>query len=112
MSVRIRLSRFGRKNRPHYRIAVFDSETRRDGRYLELLGHYDPLITDPKTKVKLNTERLTAWVNKGALATPAVAQLLKHCRIAVPKAPKTAAPKAKEPKPAKKPAAAKAAPKK
>lgn len=46
------------------------------------------------------------------LATPAVAQLLKHCRIAVPKAPKTAAPKAKEPKPAKKPAAAKAAPKK
>ena len=78
MAVRIRLSRCGRKNRPHYRIAVYDAQTRRDGRYLELLGHYDPLTHDPKAKLKLETDRLTAWVGKGALATPAVAQLFRR----------------------------------
>lgn len=111
MAVRIRLSRCGRKNRPHYRIAVYDSNTRRDGRYLELLGHYDPLTHDPKAKIKLEAERLTAWIGKGALATPAVTQLFRHCGLKMPVAPKTAAPKAKAAKPAAKPAA-KAAPKK
>jgi small subunit ribosomal protein S16 len=110
MAVRIRLTRFGRKNRPHYRIAVFHSETRRDGRYIELLGAYDPYVHEPKDKVKVDTALLTAWVNKGALATPAVAQLFRHCGIKMPVAPKTAKPKA-EKKPAAK-AAAKAAPKK
>jgi small subunit ribosomal protein S16 len=111
MAVRIRLSRVGRKNRPHYRIAVFDAETRRDGRYIELLGTYDPLIHDPKMKVKVAADRMTSWINNGALATPAVAQLFKHCGLKMPVAPKTAKPKAPEAKKAAKPAA-KAAPKK
>jgi small subunit ribosomal protein S16 len=112
MSVRIRLTRFGRKNRPHYRIAVFDSNTRRDGRYLELLGSYDPYVRDPKGKVKVNSERMAAWVNKGALATPVVERLFRHCGIPVPRALKTAKPKpAGAAAPAKK-AAVKAAPKK
>ena len=69
MAVRIRLSRCGRKNRPHYRIAVYDSNTRRDGRYLELLGHYDPLTHDPKAKIKLEAERLTGSLeNAGSVA--------------------------------------------
>ncbi|MCE9584491.1 MAG: 30S ribosomal protein S16 [Planctomycetes bacterium] len=107
MAVRIRLTRFGRKNRPHYRIAVFDAQTRRDGRYLELLGSYDPLVHEPKDKVKVDADRLAAWVHQGALATPAVAQLFRHCGLKMPVAPKTAKPKAKKAKPA-----AKAAPKK
>lgn len=112
MAVRIRLSRCGRKNRPHFRIAVYDSTTRRDGRYIDLLGHYDPLVHDPKSKVKIEADRLAAWVNKGALATPAVAELFRHCGLKMPVAPKTAKPKAAEkPKAAAKPAA-KAAPKK
>src|SRR5688572_5362472 len=111
MSVRIRLSRVGRKNRPHFRIAVFDSETRRDGRYLENIGHYDPLVHDPKTKVQIDQARLTDWINRGALPTPSVAQLLKHCGIKVPHAPKTAKPKpAAEKKPAAPAAAKKPAP--
>ncbi|MBI2920378.1 MAG: 30S ribosomal protein S16 [Planctomycetes bacterium] len=107
MAVRIRLTRFGRKNRPHYRIAVFDGETRRDGRYLEHLGAYDPYVHDPKAKVKVDQERLTAWIHKGAMATPALSQLFKHCGLKMPVAPKTAAPKPKaekKPAPAKKPA--------
>ncbi|MEK7466500.1 MAG: 30S ribosomal protein S16 [Planctomycetota bacterium] len=112
MAVRIRLSRCGRKNRPHYRIAVYDAQTRRDGRYIDLLGSYDPYIHDPKAKVKVATDRMTSWINKGALATPAVAQLFRHCGLKMPVAPKTAKPKAPEAKkPAAKPAA-KAAPKK
>jgi small subunit ribosomal protein S16 len=108
MSVRIRLTRVGRKNRPHFRIAVFDSRTRRDGRYLENIGHYDPLVQDKKTKVRIDLARLTEWIGKGALPTPSVSQLLKHCGVKVPSAPKTAKPKA-EGKPAAKPAAAKPA---
>ncbi len=111
MAVRIRLSRCGRKNRPHYRIAVYDAQTRRDGRYIDLLGSYDPLVHDPKAKLKVATDRLTHWVGKGALATPAVAQLFRHCGLKMPAAPKTAKPKAETAKPAAKPAA-KAAPKK
>ena len=114
MAVRIRLSRCGRKNRPHYRIAVYDATTRRDGRYIDLLGSYDPYINDPKAKVKVATDRMTAWIHKGALATPALAQLFRHCGLKMPVAPKTAkpkAPEAKKPVAAAKPAA-KAAPKK
>jgi small subunit ribosomal protein S16 len=112
MSVRIRLTRIGRKNRPHFRIAVFDSQTRRDGRYLENLGHYDPLVQDKKTKVQIDSVRLADWIGRGALPTPAVAQLLKHCGVKVPTAPKTAKPKADAKPKAAKPAAAKPAPKK
>ncbi len=78
MSVRIRLTRTGRKNDPSWRIAVFDSRTRRDGLYLENLGTYDPGEKKPEAKVKLDVERYNHWLSKGALPSDPVARLLNH----------------------------------
>jgi small subunit ribosomal protein S16 len=78
MSVRIRLTHTGRKNEGYWRIAVFDSRTRRDGRYLENLGIYDPREKKPDAKVKLNLERYNHWVSKGALPSDSLARLLNH----------------------------------
>ncbi len=76
--VRIRLKRFGRKNRPYYRIAAFDARAQRDGRALdEELGVYDPFEPDNAKKVSLNRERIVAWLDKGAQPTRAVAGILK-----------------------------------
>ena len=79
MAVRIRLTRTGRKNEPQWRIAVFDSRTRRDGKYLENLGIYDPRAKKPEEKVKLDQERYQHWIGKGALPTDSLGRLLKHC---------------------------------
>lgn len=81
MSVRIRLTRTGRKNLPHWRIAVFDSRTRRDGRYLENLGIYDPREAKPEAKVKIDLERYQHWVSHGALPSESLARLLKHAGV-------------------------------
>jgi small subunit ribosomal protein S16 len=102
MAVRIRLTRVGKKNRPFFRLAVFDSKTRRDGRYLENLGLFDPLIQDEKKKLTINVVRLHHWTGHGALPTPKVEKLLLHCGIPV-KAEVKAAP-APAAKPAAKPA--------
>lgn len=78
MAVHIRMTRTGRKNLALWRIAVFDSRTRRDGKYLENLGTYDPSIVKPVEKVKIEMERYEHWVSHGALPTESVARLLKH----------------------------------
>ncbi|HLY11668.1 MAG TPA: 30S ribosomal protein S16 [Planctomycetota bacterium] len=78
MSVRIRLTRTGKKNEAYWRIAVFDSRTRRDGRYLENLGIYDPSIKKAEEKVKINLERYNHWVKQGALPSDSLARILKH----------------------------------
>ena len=78
MSVRIRLTRTGKKNEAYWRIAVFDSRTRRDGRFLENLGVYDPSVAKADEKVKINLERYNAWVKQGALPTESLARILKH----------------------------------
>ena len=78
MSVRIRLTRTGKKNEAYWRIAVFDSRTRRDGRFLENLGVYDPSEKKPEAKVKINLERFDHWVKQGALPTDSLARILKH----------------------------------
>jgi len=78
MSVRIRLTRTGKKNEAYWRIAVFDSRTRRDGRYLENLGVYDPSESKADAKIKLNLERYNHWVKQGALPSDSLARLLKH----------------------------------
>jgi len=78
MSVRIRLTRTGKKNEAYWRIAVFDSRTRRDGRYLENLGTYDPSEKKPDEKVKINLERYNHWVQNGALPSDSLARILKH----------------------------------
>ena len=81
MAVRIRLTRYGKRNRPCFRIAVYDSETRRDGRYLENLGLYDQLVKDVQKKVTIHVDRLQHWVSRGALPTPKVGQILAHCGV-------------------------------
>ena len=77
MAVRIRLSRMGRKNRPFYRVCVFESSTRRDGKCIEKLGFYDPLIEDFEKQIKLKKERVEYWLSVGAKPTEKVAVLLK-----------------------------------
>lgn len=81
MAVRIRMTRLGRRHRPFYRIAVYDSRTRRDGAWLESLGTYDPREAKPEQKVRIVKERYDHWVSKGALPTEAVERLLTHCGI-------------------------------
>ena len=70
MAVRIRLTRVGATKRPSYRVVAIDSRRPRDGRSLEILGFYDPL-TEPAT-VKLDAERLDAWIAKGAKPSDSV----------------------------------------
>ena len=74
MAVRIRLARHGAKKKPFYRIVVADSESPRDGRYLENVGTYDPLL-DP-AKVTLQTERIKYWMSQGAKPSDTVRNLL------------------------------------
>lgn len=75
MAVHIRLARVGATKRPAYRVIAIDSRRSRDGRALEILGHYDPL-TDPIT-VRLDTERINNWISRGARPSAAVERLLK-----------------------------------
>jgi small subunit ribosomal protein S16 len=83
MAVRIRLTRYGKRNRPSFRIAVFDSRTRRDGRYLENLGLYDPIAKDDAKKVTIDAGRLQHWVAQGALPTPKLGKIFAHCGVAL-----------------------------
>jgi small subunit ribosomal protein S16 len=76
MSVKIRLARHGAKKRPFYRIVVADSESPRDGKFLENVGTYNPL-TDP-AKVVLKQERIKYWIDQGAIPTDTVKNLLKE----------------------------------
>lgn len=78
MSVSIRLTRGGRKKKPSYRIVVLDSRKKRDGSYLDKLGHYNPCV-DP-AEIVLDTERLDEWVKKGANCSPTVTSLAKKVR--------------------------------
>ena len=75
MPVKIRLARFGAKKRPFYRIVVASNEAPRDGKFLELVGTYDPL-TDP-IAVTLKRDRIRTWLDKGAVPTATVKSLLK-----------------------------------
>ncbi|WP_300669232.1 30S ribosomal protein S16 [Desulfoluna sp.] len=75
MAVKIRLARGGAKKKPFYRIVVADSEARRDGRFLEIVGTYDPL-KDP-AKVTVKGERVDYWLGEGAIPTDTVRDILK-----------------------------------
>ena len=76
--VKIRLTRAGAKKRPFYRIVAIDHHRARDGRPLEFLGSYDP-VPDPE-KIELNTERLEAWLARGAKLSPMVRSLVRRSR--------------------------------
>jgi small subunit ribosomal protein S16 len=73
VAVRIRLKRMGAKKRPHYRIVAADSRSPRDGRFIEILGYYNPL-TDPAT-VEVDREKALEWLRRGAELTPTVRSL-------------------------------------
>jgi len=75
MPVKIRLARHGAKKKPFYRIVVADSESPRDGRYLENVGTYNP-VKDP-AEVTLKSERIKYWIGQGAIPTDTVKSLLK-----------------------------------
>ncbi|MFC1798587.1 30S ribosomal protein S16 [Thermodesulfobacteriota bacterium] len=75
MSVKIRLARHGAKKRPFYRIVVADNESPRDGRFLEMVGTYNPL--QEPAEVSLKEERVKYWIDQGAIPTHTVKSLLK-----------------------------------
>jgi small subunit ribosomal protein S16 len=77
MSLKIRLSRAGAKKRPFYRIVIADSRSPRDGRYIEKIGTFDPLLPrDSADRIKLNTDRAKHWLSHGALPTDRVLRFL------------------------------------
>jgi len=81
MAVKIRLKRIGRKNRPYYRICVFDARTRRDGTPIEELGSYDPAATTLSDKVTVNRERAAYWLSVGAQPSETVGSMLRKLGV-------------------------------
>lgn len=82
MAVKIRLARHGAKKRPYYRIVVADGRMPRDGRYIDLVGRYNPL-SDPKT-IDIDIEKVDAWVAKGAQPSNAVSHLIDIVKNGTP----------------------------
>jgi small subunit ribosomal protein S16 len=89
MALKIRLARAGAKKRPYYHIVVADSRSPRDGRFIEKLGSYNPMLpSDHADRIRLEEERIRHWVGQGALATDRVARFLgKAGLIAMPAIP-------------------------
>lgn len=97
--IKIRLRRMGAKKRPFYRIVAAEHSSPRDGRFIEVLGHYDPL-TEPAT-IKVNEDRARYWISVGAKPSATVAGLLKRAGVtgvdtAIAEATSTAAEKSAE----------------
>ena len=77
MALKIRLARAGAKKRPYYHIVVADSRSPRDGRFIEKLGSYNPMLpAEHEDRVRLQAERIQHWVSQGAVATDRVAKFL------------------------------------
>jgi len=74
----IRLARGGCKKRPFYHIVVTDSRNRRDGRYIERIGFFNPVAGDKQERLRLDTERAEHWVSQGAQPSDRVATLIKQ----------------------------------
>lgn len=72
--VKLKLSRTGKKHEPHFRIVAIESKTKRDGEYIEMIGHYSPLTKE----LVLDAEKYKAWIAKGAQPTETVATLVKR----------------------------------
>jgi small subunit ribosomal protein S16 len=76
LGVRLRLTRIGRRNKPFYRIIAADSRSPRDGKFIEVVGRYNPL-TEPET-LEIKEERVLYWINNGALMSDTVRTLFKR----------------------------------
>lgn len=81
MPVRMRLTRLGTNKRPFYRIIVVKSEGKRDGKYIEQVGYYDPL-KDP-AEIKVDLEKAKSWLDKGVIPSEMVRNLLQKAGLAV-----------------------------
>jgi len=82
MAMKIRLARGGSKKRPFYRIVAADSRMPRDGRYIEKLGTYNPLLAkDDEARVVMNVERVQHWMSEGAQVTDRVSRMLEAAGI-------------------------------
>jgi small subunit ribosomal protein S16 len=79
----IRLARGGAKKRPFFNIVAADSRNRRDGRFIERVGYYNPIASGAEKGLVVNTERLTYWQQNGAQLSPTVARLVKQAAKAV-----------------------------
>lgn len=78
----IRLARGGSKHRPFYNIVVADSHNRRDGRFIERVGFYNPVVNEKQERVRLSADRLNHWIGQGAQLSEAVAKLVKEQKAA------------------------------
>ena len=78
MAVKIRLSLFGKRHSPFFRIVVADARSPRDGRFIEQLGYYDPKKDPPK--IKIDMEKLEEWLKKGAQPTETVKKLINRVK--------------------------------
>ena len=74
----IRLARSGAKKRPFYNIVAADSRARRDGRFIERIGFYNPIATEKEESIRIAQDRLTYWQGVGAQASPTVERLIKQ----------------------------------
>ena len=76
MSLKLRLARAGTKKRPYYHVVIADSRSPRDGRFIEKVGHYDPMLADDSKRVTLLAERAQHWLSVGAQPTDRVLRFL------------------------------------
>jgi small subunit ribosomal protein S16 len=76
MSVKLRMTRMGRRHRPFFRINAVESQTPGDGRILEKLGHYDPIEKDAAKQLVLDMDRVKFWLEKGAIPSETIAQFI------------------------------------
>jgi len=82
MSLKIRLARAGTKKRPFYHIVIADSRSPRDGRFIERLGYFNPLLpTEKSERLKLDLEKVKVWLGKGALPTDRVLRFLDEAGL-------------------------------
>jgi len=81
VAVRIRMKRLGRRHRPFYRICVIDQRKQRNGKSIEDIGTYDPMIRDKSQRVSLNMERVDYWVSVGAQPSENVQALIKKIKL-------------------------------
>ena len=109
MSVRIRMKMMGRRHRPFFRICIIDRQKSRDGKHIEEVGTYDPMVKVKSDRVKLDMERIDHWIALGATPSDRVATLIK--KVKTNKFGTAAAPPERlAPKPAPVPAAEESAP--
>ena len=85
MALRIRLARGGTKKRPHYAIVIADSHSPRDGRFIEKIGYYNPILPrDHADRLKLDLDKAKAWIAKGAVASDRVHRFLSDAGLVKP----------------------------